>query len=107
MRRNRPTSALAVLILLGVVIAGSSSSLGDENAQSDASTVPYWWGAGEYISDYDLDFVVARVVSVTDSDATVAHPPHVVLFVERVLRGKLARGKLSALWVASLLPEFR
>ena len=63
--------------------------------------------AGEYVVDRDLDLVVAHVVSVDDSRSTVTDPPRVLLSVETVLRGKVARGQLRARWVASLEPPFR
>lgn len=56
-------------------------------------------GAGDFVSFAGLDLVVARIVEVSDANATIANPPHVTLDVERVLRGEIRPGRIRALWV--------
>ena len=64
-------------------------------------------GIGEYVSEANLDLIVARVVAVSDRGATIAHPPLVMLDVERVLRGHVHLGRLRALWVMEDRNVFR
>ncbi len=63
---------------------------------ASAGTSP---GLGGYVSDAEFDLVVAQVLSVSDAAATIAKPPHVILQVERVLRGRLRPGSLETLWI--------
>src|SRR5438093_2864493 len=72
----------AVLVL--TLLATQAPALGRA-----AEGSPVRLSLGEYASKAGLDVVVARVVAVSDSQATIGDPPRVTLDVRRVLRSHL------------------
>src|SRR5262245_13126960 len=84
------------------------TAAGPARAQSPDSTAdPYQADLARLVVGGGTDLLVARVVAVLDSGATIADPPRLTLQVEKSLRGKLWRGLLPARWDRTSYPIFR